>query len=132
MNNIATYQLNRINANYRTSLHIYIQRVSQLVRAKVTRMEGTSVNESVSSNFRRSHTFQMDDNKIRNTNQMKLLKLELGKQESGDLRGDIEQWRKEAKMFDNLIKKDNNRMEVLSAIDSDIVSKRSEQVILNK
>lgn len=63
--------------------------------------------------------------------QMKYLKLELANLEKQTMQSklELEQWRQEAKILENMLKRPDNNTEVLSDIQSDVFSRREESVI---
>lgn len=66
-------------------------------------------------------------------NQLKLLKMDLAKidQQTLESKRELEQWRHEAKALENMLKKPNTNMEMLSDIQSEIRSRRDESVKIN-
>lgn len=140
INEISVHKLNRLDQNNRFSLQIYIQRVSQLVRAKLDDMEKIlkeikDSNEDMLNKSNLSEEFEndyQDDRGVisRPSEQLKILKADLANidKETQESKKELEQWRQEAKQLEKLLRKPNANLELLSDIQSEVVSRRDESV----
>lgn len=151
-------KLQNINSNYKFSLLIFGKRISQLVYKKLNGMEnilkqvkaksGEMINKSLSAELDGDHEGQSqeqddgvdeDDLDINNDRdpetdvQLKHLKLELANLEKQTLQSkmELEQWRQEAKTLENMLRRPDSNFEILSDIQSDVISRRDESVTIS-
>jgi hypothetical protein len=77
-----------------------------------------------------NHDIEDDDPEIED--RLKMLKLELAniEKQTEKTKMEVEQWRQEAKLRENMLARPNTNMEILSDIVSDVISRRDESVNL--
>jgi len=128
---------------------IYGKRISQLVFQKLKNMEKIldlikEQNKNFNDNSKISNESDIDLLEIGNDDegklkiddeerQFKILQKELAalNQETVKSKLELEKWKQEAKIFENMMKRPNANNEMLSDIVSDITSRKDESVIQN-
>lgn len=117
--------------------------MSQLVRVKLEDIEKILaqiknsnkdiLDRSLSSNDDEDYMNYGDGEDPRSNDALKMLKMDLEKidQQTLESKRELEQWRQEAKQLENLLKRPNTNMELLSEIQSDVISRRDESVRIN-
>lgn len=135
--------MSNIMSNYKFSLLVFGKRISQLVYNKLNDMEAILKQVKMKSNEILDNSITSDD-RVEFTNedhenaendpttdlQLKHLKLELANLEKQTLQSkmELEQWRQEAKVLENMLRKPDANLELLSDIQSDVISRRDESV----
>lgn len=134
-----------IMSNYKFSLLVFGKRISQLVYNKLKDMEcilkqvkaknNEILDISVTSNDQIDFTQEDQENTENDPAtdlQLKHLKMELANLEKQTLQSkmELEQWRQEAKVLENMLRKPDANLELLSDIQSDVISRRDESVII--
>jgi hypothetical protein len=132
-------KLIKINSNYKYPLLIYAKRISQLVFTKLKEMEKLLVEVKQDELFddfleMKGGNGEEDDDDPETANRLKLLKMELADMEKQAERTkmEVEQWRQEAKMRENMLARPTQNLEVLSDIVSDVISRNNESVRHNR
>ena len=126
--------LPHINSNYKFLLLIYSKRISQLVYIKLNEMEKLLVYIKNKNEILEDSQDNLSNNDIEDDPEMedrlKLLKLELAniEKQTEKTKMEVEQWRQEAKLRENMLARPNTNMEILSDIVSDVLSRRDESV----
>jgi len=135
INDIINNKLPHINSNYKFLLLIYSKRISQLVYIKLKEMEKLLVfiknkneilgdsQDNISNDDNEEDDPEMED-------RLRMLKLELAniEKQTEKTKMEVEQWRQEAKLRENMLARPNTNMEILSDIVSDVISRRDESV----
>jgi hypothetical protein len=131
LNEIVANRLNNLNSFYKFTFVIFGKRLSQLVYTKLKDMEkillcvgkNVEADEDVAED-------SLDEETPENAEQIQMLKWELANLEQQTLNAkvEIEQWKKESKMLENMMRRPNLNNEMLSDIVSDVLSRRDESV----
>jgi hypothetical protein len=131
-------QLSKVVSNYKYPLLIYAKRISQLVFTKLKEMEKLLIyinNNEILDNPLDSNLFDEiegdeDEEDPEIADRLKLLKMELAniEKQTEKTKMEVEQWRKEAKMRENMLARPTQNLEVLSDIVSDVISRNNESV----
>lgn len=139
LNDIVNFRLNNCKSNHKFSLLIIGKRISQLTFTKLTDMEKILIYVKANDELKHNASddevlddLNLDDNEIEtNDKPYQYLKMELQDIERQTMKSkmELEQWRKEAKMLENMLRKPNINIEVLSDIMSDVMSRKDESVI---
>jgi hypothetical protein len=136
LNEIMNNKLNKIKLNYKFTISVFGQRISQLVYSKLNDMEKILMcvkpldEDSMSDEKYLEDSGDYDDPE--NEKQIQYLKMELANLERQTLSAkvEIEQWKKESKKLENMLRKPNANTEMLSDINSEVLSRRDESVFI--
>ena len=125
LNEVCSTKLIKIKSDLKVYLQIYIQRFSQLVFLKSGHMEEVleKIERSTKDNFFKSldeEGFQEIRNLKKDLENIDKQKLESEKE--------LEKWRKEARILENMLRKPNFFAENLSEINSDVISNNDHTV----
>lgn len=149
-NDIINNEINEIKSNFKITLLIYGKRISQLVYSKLNNMEKIldyiKDQKKMQGEFSRNSQLNdsdldlldlenVDEYKQRDEEEethFKFLQKELAAidQETLKSRLELEKWKQEAKIFENMMRRPNANSEMLSDIVSDIASKKDESVFI--
>jgi hypothetical protein len=139
INDIINLKLMLCNSNYKYPLLIYAKRISQLVFTKLKEMEKLLIyfknkQEPVQDDEDLQDDIAIDDKDEdpEVAERLKMLKLELAniEKQTEKTKLELEQWRREAKMRENMLARPTSNLEVLSDIVSDVISRHNESVII--
>jgi hypothetical protein len=133
LNEILTGRLNSLNSFYKFTFVIFGKRLSQLVYAKLKDMEKIlmCVKQENDDELEVAEDEEdLEDESPENVEQIQLLKRELAnlEQQTLNAKHEIEQWKRESKMLENMMKRPTLNNEMLSDIASDVMSRRDESV----
>jgi hypothetical protein len=132
INDIMNKKLIKVNSNYKYPLLIYAKRISQLVFTKLKEMEKLLMHVKEDDLFDDiiDDNKDMEDEDPEIAERLKMLKMELYniEKQTEKTKMEVEQWRQEAKMRENMLARPSSNLEVLSDIVSDVLSRNNESV----
>jgi hypothetical protein len=132
INDIMNKKLIRVSSDYKYPLLIYAKRISQLVFTKLKEMEKLLVQVIQDDIFDDiiEENKEVDEEDPEIADRLRMLKMELAdiEKQTEKTKMEVEQWRQEAKMRENMLARPSSNLEVLSDIVSDVLSRNNESV----